>query len=148
MFDRLIRKGSFFGEQYLYVLADLASLQEPVFDQSVAINFPFNFLDSLNKSEQNIAEQKKMPVCVWGGASKGVIFSLLRKRAGLPVDLVVDINPAKQGGFLPATGFPVLSPEQALAELPIDSVIYVMNSNYLAEIKEMSQNKFNYIGID
>jgi hypothetical protein len=73
---------------------------------------------------------------------------MLRKRAGFPIDAIVDVNPAKQGRFLPATGLKVLSPEQALAELPVDSVVYVMNSNYLAEIKEMSQNKFKYIGID
>ena len=77
-----------------------------------------------------------------------MIFSLLRKRAGLPVDAVIDVNPAKYGRFLPSTGLEVLSPQLALADLPIDAVIYVMNSNYLAEIKEMSQNKFHYIGID
>jgi hypothetical protein len=72
----------------------------------------------------------------------------LRKRVGLPVEAVIDVNPAKQGRFLPATGLEVLSPERALANLPSDAIIYVMNSNYLAEIKEMSQNKFNYIGVD
>ena len=83
-----------------------------------------------------------------GGASKGVIFSLIRKRAGLPVDILVDVNPAKQGKFLPATGLKVSSPEQAIAELPSDALIYVMNSNYLDEIKPMTKNRFHYIGID
>lgn len=148
MFDRVIQKGHFFGDQYLYVIADLASLREPALDQSDAVNLPSDFLDSLNTEEQNRTEQNRAPVCVWGGASKGVIFSLLRKRECLPVDVVIDANPAKQGRFLPATGLEVLSPEQALAELPSDTIIYVMNSNYLEEIKNMSQNKFNYIGID
>ena len=49
---------------------------------------------------------------------------------------------------MPATGLEVLSPEQALSKLPSDAIIYVMNSNYLEEIKNMSRNKFNYIGID
>jgi hypothetical protein len=148
MFYRVIKKGRFFGDQYLYVVADLASLQQPTFDQSNAVDFPSDFLRELNSETQKKKEHNRIPVCVWGGASKGVIFTLLRKRAGLSVELVIDVNPAKQGGFLPATGLPVLSPEQALAELPTDSVIYVMNSNYLAEIQEISQNKFNYIGID
>jgi len=73
---------------------------------------------------------------------------LLRKRAGLTVDAVIDVNPAKQGKFLPATGLKVLSPERALVDLPGNAAIYIMNSNYLQEIKEMSHNKFNYIGID
>lgn len=143
MFSRVIRKGRFFGNQYLYMVADLASLREPVFEQSNAVNFPSDFLGELSLKEQN-----RTPVMVWGGASKGVIFSLLLRRVGLPVDAVIDINPAKHGRFLPSTGLEVLSPQQALANLPIDAVIYVMNSNYLAEIKEMSQNKFHYIGID
>ncbi len=143
MFNRVIQKGRFFGDQYLYVVADLASLQEPVFDQSDAVDFPSDFLHRLNSGEQN-----RTPVCVWGGASKGVIFTLLRIRAGLSVDTVIDVNPAKQGKFLPATGLKVLSPERALVDLPGNAAIYVMNSNYLQEIKEMSHNKFNYIGID
>jgi hypothetical protein len=72
---------------------------------------------------------------------------LLRKRAGLTVDVVVDVNPAKQGKFLPATGLQVLSPGRALAELPGTAVIYVMNCNYLEEIKEMSHSKYCYIGV-
>ena len=73
---------------------------------------------------------------------------MLRQRAGLPVDAVIDVNSAKQGRFLPATGLQVLSPEQALANLPHNAAVYVMNSNYLKEVKQMSQSKFYYIGID
>ena len=143
MFSRIITKGRFFGNQYLYVVADLASLREPVFEQSSAINFPSDFLKGLSLKKKN-----RKPVVVWGGASKGVIFSLLRRRVGLHVDAVIDVNPAKHGRFLPSTGLEVKSPQRALADLPIDAAIYVMNSNYLVEIKEMSQNKFHYIGID
>ena len=124
-----------------------------MFNQSDAVDFPLDFLvrlksDEQNRTEQNRTEQNRTPVCVWGGASKGVVFSLLRLRAGLSVDTVIDVNPAKQGKFLPATGLKVLSPERALVDLPTNAAIYVMNSNYLQEIKEMSHNKFHYIGID
>jgi hypothetical protein len=87
-------------------------------------------------------------VCVWGGASKGVIFSLLRQRAGYAVDVVIDVNPAKQGRYLPGTGLLVHSPATGLASLPSGSPIYVMNSNYLEEIKAMSNHQYHYIGID
>ena len=143
IFNRVIKKGRFFGDQYLYVVADLASLQEPMFDQSVAVDFPTDFLHGLISEEQN-----RRPVCVWGGASKGVIFSFLRKRAGLTIDAVIDVNPAKQGKFLPGTGLKVLTPKRALADLPNDTVIFVMNSNYLDEIKHMSGDRFNYVLID
>ena len=73
---------------------------------------------------------------------------MLRARNGSPVDFVVDINKAKQEKFLSVTGLKVKSPLVALQELKPGSTVYVMNSNYLEEIKIMSNNLFNYIGID
>lgn len=145
MFGRIIKSGHFFGDQYLFIVADLSTLREPVFDQSCETILPSDFLDHLGTEEEDRA---KHPISVWGGASKGVIFSLLRERMGLPVDIIIDANPAKQGMFLPGTGLQVWSPETALRNLPLCSTIYVMNSNYLEEIKLMSNYMFNYIGID
>jgi len=73
---------------------------------------------------------------------------LLKERAGTPVTVVIDINPAKQGKFLPATGLKVQSPDYVLPNLAKGASIWVMNSNYLDEIKNMSGNNFNLICID
>ncbi len=89
-----------------------------------------------------------VPTVVWGGAFKGVIFSLFMQRAGASIDCVVDINPAKQGRYLPATGLRVFSPKEMLAQMPRGADIYVMNSNYLDEIRQMTGNQFNYIKVD
>ena len=62
--------------------------------------------------------------------------------------MAIDINPAKQNKYLPGTGLRVESPQIAIDSLPPGSKIYVMNSNYLAEIKTMSDDKFNYMSID
>jgi hypothetical protein len=70
------------------------------------------------------------------------------QRAGARIDCVVDINPAKQGRYLPATGLRVTSPEEMLAQVPAGSDIYVMNGNYLPEIRRMTQDRFNYITVD
>jgi hypothetical protein len=77
-----------------------------------------------------------------------VIFALFKERAGQPVRTVIDINPEKQGKYLPATGLLVLSPAEALAALPTGSTIYIMNSNYMEEIKMMSNHAFHYLAID
>ncbi|WP_027390793.1 class I SAM-dependent methyltransferase [Chrysiogenes arsenatis] len=144
-FEKIIDSGRLFGEQYIYVIADLSTLRAPVFEPSNAVDFPLDFLSHLFPKEQ---DKKNYPTCIWGGASKGVIFSLLRERIGEPVDCVIDVNPAKQGMFLPGTGLLVQSPERALRNLPIGTPIYVMNSNYLEEIKTMSNHKFKYLGVD
>ncbi len=146
MFSKIIARGKLFGNQYLFVVADLSSLQMPkVSDYSKHTPIP-DFIDRMNYSENNRTELG--PVGVWGGASKGVIFSLLRERLGKPVMNVVDVNPQKQGKFLPGTGLRVQSPSELLESLPAGCTIYVMNSNYLDEIKAMSNNQYNYIGVD
>jgi hypothetical protein len=81
-------------------------------------------------------------------ASKGVIFSLLRERIGKPVSAVVDVNPAKQGKFLPVTGLQVLSPESLISQHPEGVKVYVMNSNYLDEISRMTSSCFRLVAID
>ena len=70
-------------------------------------------------------------VAIWGGGSKGVSF-LTTIELTEEVAQVVDINPYKQGKFLPGTGHQVIGPE-ALKEAPPDVVI-VMNQVYLPEV--------------
>jgi hypothetical protein len=81
---------------------------------------------------------------VWGAASKGVIYSLQAIKAGYFIRCAVDVNPAKQGKYLPVTGIEVMSPEQVIRRLPENTHVIIMNSNYRDEIIEMSQQKFTY----
>ena len=45
--------------------------------------------------------------CALGAANRGVMFCNLLDRKGALIDCVVDILPAKQGGFLPGSGHPI-----------------------------------------
>jgi len=87
-------------------------------------------------------------VCIWGAGSKGVIYSLLRQRANLQVDYVVDIDESKQGKFFPITGFKVLSPKLFFKEVEKNCTVYIMNSNYCEEIKKLTLNQFKYKILD
>ncbi|MDU9410212.1 class I SAM-dependent methyltransferase [Pseudomonas sp. zfem001] len=143
-FGEVVSCGHLFGEQYFYVVADLGLLRQCPLPVVSGFSLPNDFTCAIAKrrsGDQGCA-------VVWGGASKGVIFSLLRARAGYPVDKVIDINPEKQRRFLPGTGLMVHAPEQVLPELPKGSSIYVMNSNYLQEIRSMAGEDFIYIGVD
>lgn len=144
IFGEVIDSGRVFGGQYLYVIAEVASLKTPTIDMNNRVNFPSNFTKSI--TEQIRIGQNK--TAIWGGGSKGTIFALLKERAGYPVSTVIDINPAKQGKYLPGTGLRVQSPAEGIADLESDATIYVMNSNYLEEIMQMSNNAFKYVGID
>jgi hypothetical protein len=147
MFSEVIDSGRLFGGQYLYVVAELSMLKQPVIAQDDRVHFPEEFTKLLRNGTEQQSEVNKS-TAIWGGASKGVIFALLKERAGQPVDTVIDINPAKQGKHLPATGLLVQSPTDAFRTLPKGSTIYVMNSNYLEEIKKMSKHAYHYISVD
>lgn len=145
LFGKIYEAGHVFGGQYLYIVADIASLVPPRASDADAFQFPADFLGQIQRYGQRGRRSK---VAVWGGASKGVIFSLYLKKQGIDVDVVIDINPAKQGRYIASTGIRVMSPEEGLKQLtPMDD-IFVMNSNYLDEIRVLSGNQFNYIRVD
>lgn len=144
MFGSVVESGRLFGGQYLYVVADLASLRRPQIDPNDRADFPDSFAREIVEPQRS----HNGKIAIWGGASKGVIFATLKARLGQPVEVVIDINPAKQGKYLPVTGLLVQSPGQAMANLPPGSTIFVMNSNYLEEIKAMSENAYVYVGVD
>ncbi len=139
MFGRVVEGGHLFGGEYLYVVADLATLRPPVSSPADRVDFPEDFLAS---------DLVGGPSAVWGAASKGVIYSLLRERCGNPVNVLIDINPAKWSKFVPATGLRVMSPEEGMATLTPGSDICVMNSNYLEEIRKMTRDRFNLVGVE
>lgn len=145
MFDKVYESGHVFGGQYLYVVADLATLQPPVLGQGDIFKFPNDFLSSIDRVAA-VAQGKRN--AIWGGASKGVIFALYMQRAGVDINIVIDVNPAKQEKYIASTGLKVLSPKQGMKLLQEGDEVFVMNSNYLQEIIALSNNKFNFITVD
>jgi len=73
---------------------------------------------------------------VWGAGAKGVTFLNLLHLGPRAVPYVVDINPRKQGKYVPGTGQQIVSPAEAAAR-GVDAV-FVMNPNYHAEIRRMA----------
>jgi SAM-dependent methyltransferase len=70
----------------------------------------------------------------WGAGAKGTIFlNILGGHAS--VEYVVDINPNKQGHFIPGTGQRIIAPE-ALRDLKPEAVI-LMNPAYHDEVKRV-----------
>jgi hypothetical protein len=151
IFGRIYETGHTFGGQYLYVVADLATTRMPTYDETDFFEFPKDFLGTVNLYATRLRIQNRehrVASAIWGGASKGVIFALFMERAGAKIDIVVDINPAKQDKYLAATGLHVRSPDEAMRRLSPCADLFVMNSNYLSEIKELTAHSFNYLSVD
>jgi len=70
IFDKVVESGTVFGEQYLYVIAELASLKIPEYDEVHHVDFPEDFLHFLteqNGTERNRTEQNGTERCCYMG---------------------------------------------------------------------------------
>lgn len=71
-------------------------------------------------------------VVIWGASSKGVAF-LTSLESGGTVEYAVDINPYKQGRFMPGAGQEIVGP--AFLQDYAPDLVVVMNSIYVEEIR-------------
>jgi SAM-dependent methyltransferase len=74
-------------------------------------------------------------VAIWGAGAKGVTFAHLVDQDRGRIACVVDLNPRKQGHFVPATGHPIVD-YRDLPRLGVRSAL-VMNPNYIEENREL-----------
>lgn len=70
-------------------------------------------------------------VALWGAGAKGATFANLVDPNCNLIDCVVDLNPNKQGHFIPGTGHPIVAPTD-LPRLGVKSAV-LMNPNYREE---------------
>jgi SAM-dependent methyltransferase len=146
IFKKVYESGHVFGGQYIYVVADLESIRRPKYMNTEGIHFPNDFCSKIDFFKNLLQESPKTSV-VWGGASKGVIFSLFMKRMGISIESIIDINPAKQGRYIACTGLKI-SPPEILKNAPSNTNVIIMNGNYASEIKELTKGQFNYYGVE
>jgi SAM-dependent methyltransferase len=130
-----------FGGQYLWVTADY----QPASPRPMPRLAPGGIVKSVERYVQQEqasgaalrAKIEKLrvsgPVAIWGAGAKGVTLLNLIDPGCQIVDCTVDVNPKKQGKFIPGTGHPIVSP----AELPARDVrgVLVMNPNYADEVR-------------
>ena len=87
---------------------------------------------------ESLAESGK--VALWGAGAKGVTFANLADPGQQYIDCIADLNPLKQGHFVPGTGHPIVAPAD-LPERQVRNVI-LMNPLYrdenLAIIKSLN----------
>jgi hypothetical protein len=132
---------SIFGGQYQWVEARTSGPSA----KGNTDKSEFPWLKPLNATYQDYVMRWKQqlrrarnvgPVVIWGAGAKGVSFALMMNSETELIDAAIDINPSKQGGFLPGSGLKVIPPE-AGTKLGISTVI-VMNPNYYDEVVAMA----------
>ena len=147
IFGRVIKSGRLFGGQYLYAIADLASLRDPAeVGSAPEVSIPTDFFNGIDAATGKADKGSRQ--VVWGGAAKGVMFAHHAQERGVKLDFAIDINPAKQSMYLAGTGLQVFSPLLGLERLSVGDNVFVMNSNYFPEITSFGGRHLNYITVD
>jgi hypothetical protein len=83
---------------------------------------------------------------IWGASGRAVSTLCHLGLGPEKVLCAVDIDPAKQGRFLPFTAQEILAPQEALALDP--DLIIVANSNYFEEIVALVGRDMHYLFLD
>lgn len=150
LFGSVIASGNVFNGQYLYAIAELSTLRSTEnLPKADLFSFPADFLDGIGRIAGRARSFDARQRIVWGAASKGALFALhLKQKYAMEFDFAIDINPAKQNKFLPGSALEILGYSAARERLKDDAVIFIMNSNYSAEIREITAGAFTYIEVD
>ncbi|HEY6941811.1 class I SAM-dependent methyltransferase [Dokdonella sp.] len=148
LFGTILEAGHLFGGQYIYVVAALDSLRDPATVPAPPreAKLPPDFFAGVAACAA-IARDGR-PCAIWGAAAKGVMFTHHLIARGVRPACAIDINPAKQGTYLAGSGLGVLPPGDALRRLGAQPRIFVMNSNYLEEIRATGGADPDYIAVD
>ena len=133
-----------FGKQYLCIDAfpvdDFGQEEQgsdPLLDKvsEEVDSFTIRYEKKLEEWKRHFEQFKRQgkSAVVWGAGSKGV--TILNVLNGIhEVEYIVDINPRKQGKYVPGTGQEVVDPSSLTSISP--DVIIVMNALYEGEIRK------------
>ena len=119
-----------FGGQYLWAEVHTKTASR---DAVLGETMTARWQDRLAAMRSEVAPGR---LAVWGAGAKGVTFALQCDPRAEFLDCVIDINPAKHGHYLPASAYPILSPDQARARGVAGAI--VVNEVYFSEIKALA----------
>lgn len=126
------------GGQYLLALGHAANDVKPAPRRTNPDNarYPERRAGYIDRWRSTFAMDRRAgeKIALWGGASKAVTLALLLDRGASDISLAIDINPARDGSFMPLSAIPVVRPEKARREQI--SKAYVVNPVYGPEVEQ------------
>ena len=141
--DSIVSSTRTFNGQYISVVIDMHQHAQmsrsgcPSIEKGEREMLQAQF-DSLKRSELSAHDSLAAfeSAVIWGAAAKGVnLASKISKSEPGKIRYAIDINPKMHGKFMPLSGARVLNPEEGISSLNPNSLVIVMNSNYINEIR-------------
>lgn len=97
-------------------------------------SFQLRLKERMETCETTIESLNRAGGCaIWGAGAKGTTLVNAIDPGNDRVQFLIDINPAKQGKFVPGTGHRIVSPDYLKEQRGIIAGIVNMNPNYLEE---------------
>jgi hypothetical protein len=131
-----------FGDQYMIAIANSSAVSGPVVDQGRIYEKTERFDEQcqllINRWKKKLARLDKPgnSVVLWGSGSKATGF-IQATRSAKNIDSIVDINPKKQGKYLPGFGHKIVAPDYLKSIFP--RLIIILNPIYENEIIEVTR---------
>jgi len=135
-----------FGGQYLLSAAAPAEYNSDKETRSQLKNKIFTIAREYAQHEHDFVEKNRSVlknisktgnISLWGAGAKGVMYANMLDPESEFISSIVDVNPDKQGGYIPGTGHQVISPDH----LPQSGSVIIMNENYTEEIKKQISSR-------
>jgi len=125
-----------FGGQYLWLEARAADLDETLLMNGDTVRLATAYATEEKKLREDWLARLRVlgqngKVALWGAGAKGATFANLVDPDCALIDCVVDLNPNKQGRFIPGTGHPIVAPVDLPGRGVCNAVL--MNPNYRQE---------------
>ena len=155
-------RGLLFGDQYQFVIGDLAELRHNEFNRAydredawAELNFDELFPEFRSVVAELEASASGKAIYVWGAATKGVMFCHHLQRTSPAIferiSAAVDINPMKANRFMPSVHLPILTVDAFCDQVNGDEMIVIMNPNYrdeiVAELESRGLQTLRYLNV-
>jgi SAM-dependent methyltransferase len=131
-----------FGDQYFWIAAKVSEATKAIPTRSAVAALAEVFAQRSKRKLTLLGQRLRAmhyegPIALWGAGAKGTALANLVDPDCSLIDCLVDLNPAKQGHFVPGSGHAIIGPKD-LRGRNVRTVV-PMNPNYRDEISRLIQ---------
>jgi len=140
----VLASGVFSNNEWAYVL--LTKRLRPVGGGTVevmSINDRFEKLFVTREEELAHLSELDRPIAIYGAAGKGIVFGHALIDSGFFNVCAIDADKNRHGRYMDSSGVRVLGLEEAMKNLPKNSIIAVMNPSHLVSVSEYYNQQFD-----